>query len=132
MNGELPGAGCESELDVMESSCGLGDGELSVIERYWELSVMESWLDRELGVMKNYWGLNVMGSYWELGVIASCWELGVMANSWELGVIERYVWKWRAAENLVLCDREMDVTVLNTHHPLITVKAELSSESMHF
>ena len=34
MDGELPGAGCESELDVIKSSCELGDGELSVIERY--------------------------------------------------------------------------------------------------
>ena len=61
---------------------------------------------------------------------------------WEEKALEKCVLKpsvyWRFLDDIfMIWEHSMEdfykfVNILNTHHPSITVKAELSSESMHF
>ena len=107
------------------------DWELSVMENRlwwrawcdWKLGVMESWYDGELVVMESYWELDMMESYWQLGMMdtwvwlrdtgAGCdrelliggcdgellrtgcdGELLSAGYDGKLGVIESWVWWW--------------------------------------
>ena len=104
-DGYLLRTGCDEQLGGLESWVLLRDAESSecdkkmgVIERYWELGVMESWVWCRAG----YDGKLLR---------AVCdGELGVMESYWELGLIESWVWWW-AIRSLVWwrvgCDREL-------------------------
>ena len=65
-----------------------------------------------------------------------------MRPKWEEKALEKCVSKasvyWRSLDDIFMIWEHSKeefykfVKILNTHHPSITVKAELSSESMHF